>query len=317
MFEDLPLFPPQASTMAPRVDALLYFLSAVSIFFAALVFIAIVVFAVRYRRRPGRESGVPIEGNIPVEIVWSVVPLVIVMVMFYWGATLFFDMMQPPANALELNVVGRQWMWKIRHPEGQSEINELHVPVGQPVKLIMTSEDVVHSFFVPAFRVKMDVLPGRYSTIWFQPSRAGEYHLFCTEYCGTLHSGMIGRVVVLEPAAYQRWLAEGGTGVSLADSGAELFERLGCAICHRAERPGQGPPLAKLFGQAVRLQDGRVVTADENYIRESILNPHAKITAGYPAVMPTFKGLIDEERILQIIAYLKSLEAEEGAEARR
>lgn len=317
MFENLPLFPPQASTMAPRVDALLYFLSAVSIFFAALVFIAIVVFAVRYRRRPGRESGVPIEGNIPVEIVWSVVPLVIVMVMFYWGAALFFDMMQPPANALELNVVGRQWMWKIRHPEGQSEINELHVPVGQPVKLIMTSEDVVHSFFVPAFRVKMDVLPGRYSTIWFQPSRAGEYHLFCTEYCGTLHSGMIGRVVVLEPAAYQQWLAERGTGVSLADSGAELFERLGCAICHRAERPGQGPPLAKLFGQAVRLQDGRVVTADENYIRESILNPHAKITAGYPAVMPTFKGLIDEEGILQIIAYLKSLEAEEGAEARR
>jgi cytochrome c oxidase subunit 2 len=317
MFENLPLFPPQASTMAPRVDALLYFLSAVSIFFASLIFIAIIVFAVKYRRRPGRENGTPIEGNIPVEIFWSVVPLGIVMVMFYWGAVVFFDMRQPPANALGLSVVGRQWMWKIQHPEGQSEINELHVPLGQPVKLTMTSEDVVHSFFVPAFRVKMDVLPGRYNTMWFQATREGVYHMFCTEYCGTLHSGMIGRVVVMEPAEYQRWLGEGATGVSMADVGAELFERLGCGTCHRPDGKGQGPSLVGLFGKTVKLQDGRTATADEAYIRESIVNPHAKITAGYPPVMPTFKGLVDEGGILQIIDYLKSLQTEERAQAGR
>jgi cytochrome c oxidase subunit II len=316
MFENLPLFPPQASTMAPRVDALLYFLSAVSIFFASVISIAIVVFAVKYRRRPGHETGVPIEGDIRLEILWSVVPLGIVMVMFYWGAVVFLEMTQPPANALELNVVGRQWMWKIQHPQGQSEINELHVPLGQPVKLIMASEDVVHSFFIPAFRTKLDVVPGRYSTIWFQPTRAGEYHMFCAEYCGTLHSGMIGRVVVMEPAEYQQWLGEGASTVSITDAGAQLFERLGCAICHRPDGKGQGPALAGRFGKTVKLQDGRTVTVDEGYLRESILNPNAKITAGYPPVMPTFKGLIDEQGIMQIIAYLKSLPAQERAQVR-
>ncbi|HEY3304170.1 MAG TPA: cytochrome c oxidase subunit II [Candidatus Binatia bacterium] len=317
MFQNLPLFPEQASTMAPRVDALLYFLTAVSIFFASLIFIFIVVFAVKYRRRSDAEKAPQIEGSIPLEIFWSVVPLGITMVMFIWGALVYFDMSSPPAGALEINLVGRQWMWKAQHAEGQSEINELHVPAGLPVRLTMTSEDVIHSYFVPAFRIKMDVLPARYTTIWFHPTKAGEYRLFCAEYCGTLHSGMIGRVVVMEPADYQRWLGEGATGTSMAEAGAELFRRLGCGVCHRASDTGQGPALAGLFGKSVKLEGGGSALADEGYIRESILEPHAKVVAGFPPVMPTFKGLVSEDGILQIIAYLKSLRKEERARAER
>jgi cytochrome c oxidase subunit 2 len=317
MFQNLPLFPEQASTMAPRVDALLYFLSAVSIFFASLIFILIVVFAVKYRRRSDAEKAPPIEGNIPIEILWSAVPLGITMVMFGWGALVYFDMFTPPAGALEIDVVGRQWMWKAQHAGGQSEINELHVPAGRPVRLTMTSEDVIHSYFVPAFRIKMDVLPARYTTIWFHPTKTGEYRLFCAEFCGTLHSGMIGRVVVMEPADFQRWLGEGATGVSTAEAGAEFFQRLGCAVCHRASDTGQGPSLAGLFGQSVKLEGGGSAVADEAYIRESIVEPHAKVVAGYPAIMPTFKGLVGEDGILQIIAYLKALRKEERAAAER
>ncbi len=317
MFQNLPLFPSQASTLAHRVDVFFYFLCAVAIFFSTLIFVLIVVFAVKYRRRSPGEVGAPIEGNIPIEIFWSVVPLGITMVMFGWGALIYFEIFTPPKNALEIDVVGRQWMWKAQHAEGQSEINELHVPAGRPVQLRMTSEDVIHSFFVPAFRVKMDVLPGRYTTLWFHPTRPGAYHLFCAEYCGTLHSGMLGTIYVMEPADFQRWLGEGAIGVSMADAGAELFQRLGCGMCHRPDGKGQGPPLAGIFGRTVKLQSGGTAVADENYIRESIVDPNAKITAGYPAVMPTFRGLASEDGILQIIAYLKSLRSEERAQVRR
>jgi cytochrome c oxidase subunit 2 len=317
MFQNLPLFPEQASTMAPRVDALLYFLVAVSVFFSSLIFILIVVFAVKFRRRSDAEKAPPIEGSLPLEIFWSAVPLGITMVMFVWGALVYFDMFTPPRDALEINLVGRQWMWKAQHADGQSEINELHVPVGRPVRLTMTSEDVIHSYFVPAFRVKMDVLPGRYTTIWFHSTKAGEYRLFCAEFCGTLHSGMIGRVVVMEPADFQRWLGEGATGKSTAEAGAELFQRLGCSICHRASDTGQGPALAGLFGKSVKLEGGGSAIADEGYIRESILEPRAKVVAGFPPVMPTFKGLISEDGIMQIVAYLKSLANEERARSER
>jgi cytochrome c oxidase subunit 2 len=317
MFQNLPLFPQQASTMAPRVDALFYFLIAIAIFFAALIFILIVVFAVKYRRRSDTEKAPQIEGNIPLEIFWSVVPLGITMVLFGWGALLYVDMFTPPKNALEINVVGRQWMWKAQHAEGQSEINELHVPRGRAVKLTMTSEDVIHDFFVPAFRVKMDVLPGRYTSVWFEPTRAGEYRLFCSQYCGTQHSGMLGRVVVMEPADYQKWLGEGATEISLADAGEELFQRLGCGICHKTADTGRGPALAGLFGKSVKLEGGGTAIVDEAYIRESILEPNAKIAAGFAPVMPTFKGLVNEDGILQIIGYLKSLRNEERAQGKR
>jgi cytochrome c oxidase subunit II len=312
-----PLFPEQASTMAARVDALFYFLVAVTVFFAALIFFMIVVFAVKYRRRSEDERPRPIEGNFWLEILWSAIPLGLTMVMFVWGAIIYFDIYNPPNDALEIGIVGRQWMWKAQHAEGQREINELHVPVGQAVKLTMTSEDVIHDVFLPAFRIKQDVLPGRYTTLWFQATKAGEYPLFCAQYCGTQHSGMVGRVVVLEPAEFEKWLSGGATGVSMIDQGASLFKRFGCETCHGAGGTSQGPSLAGLFGKTVKLQEGTTVTADENYIRESILDPRAKIVAGYQPIMPTFKGLVSEEGLLQLIAYIKSLEGAERKAAQK
>ena len=303
--------------MAARVDALFYFLVAVTVFFAALIFFMIVVFAVKYRRRSEDERPRPIEGNFWLEILWSAIPLGLTMVMFVWGAIIYFDIYNPPNDALEIGIVGRQWMWKAQHAEGQREINELHVPVGQAVKLTMTSEDVIHDVFLPAFRIKQDVLPGRYTTLWFQATKAGEYPLFCAQYCGTQHSGMVGRVVVLEPAEFEKWLSGGATGVSMIDQGASLFKRFGCETCHGAGGTSQGPSLAGLFGKTVKLQEGTTVTADENYIRESILDPRAKIVAGYQPIMPTFKGLVSEEGLLQLIAYIKSLEGAERKAAQK
>jgi cytochrome c oxidase subunit 2 len=312
-----PLFPEQASTMATRVDTLFFFLVAVSVFFVALIFLLIIVFAVKYRRRAEDERPAPIEGNFWLEVVWSVIPLGLTMVMFVWGAIIYFDIFSPPNDALEISIVGRQWMWKAQHPEGQSEINELHVPLGQPVKLMMTSEDVIHDFFLPAFRVKQDVLPGRYTTLWFEPTKAGEYPLYCAEYCGTQHSGMIGRVVVLEPTEFQKWLSGGATGMSMADLGASLFQTFGCQTCHRAGGTIQGPSLTGLFGKTVQLEGGATVIVDEDYIRESIVDPRAKIVAGYQPIMPTFKGLISEEGLLQLIAYIKSLSTAERAQPKK
>jgi cytochrome c oxidase subunit II len=312
-----PLFPEQASTMATRVDTLFFFLVAVSVFFVALIFSLIVFFAVKYRRRTEDERPPPIEGKIWLEVAWSVIPLGLTLIMFVWGAIVYFDIYNPPNDALEISIVGRQWMWKAQHPDGQSEINELHVPLGQPVKLIMTSEDVIHDFFLPAFRVKQDVLPGRYTTLWFEANRTGEYPLFCAEYCGTQHSGMIGRVVVLEPAEFQKWLSGGATGMSMAELGASLFQRFGCQACHRAGGTPQGPSLTGAFGKTVKLESGPTVIVDEDYIRESIVDPRAKIVAGYQPIMPTFKGLISEEGLLQLIAYIKSLSAPERAQSKQ
>jgi cytochrome c oxidase subunit 2 len=315
MWQNLPLFPQQASTMAPRVDALFYFLIAVSLFFGLLIAVLIVYFAVKYRRRPGRERGALIEANIPLEIFWTAVPLGLTMVMFVWGATIFFDESEPPVGSIDVAVVGRQWMWKIQHPEGRREIDELHVPVGRPVKLTMISEDVIHDFFVPEFRIKKDVLPGRYTTAWFQATKAGEYRVFCSQYCGAQHSGMLARVVAMEPADYQQWLGGGLTGTP-AEGGRNLFQRLGCATCHKPDGTGQGPSLVGLFGKTVKLEGGKTVVADAAYIRESILDPRAKVVAGYKPIMPLFKGLVSEEGILQIIAFIQSLGGEESAAAR-
>jgi cytochrome c oxidase subunit 2 len=311
-----PLFPEQASTLAGRVDALFYFLVGVSVFFAALICILIIVFAIKYRRRDENERPPAIPGNLRLEIVWTTIPLALTMITFVWGADLYFETFYPPDDALEITVVAKQWMWKVQHPEGQSEIDELHVPAGRPIKLVMTSQDVIHDFFVPAFRVKKDVLPGRYTTVWFEATQPGSYQLFCAQYCGTQHSGMVGRIIVMEPAQFQTWLSGGAATVSVASAGEKLFQRLGCSTCHLLNDSGRGPSLVGLIGKRVALQGGGSVTADETYLRESILNPQAKLVAGYPPIMPTFKSLISEDGILQILAYVKSLKRGEGMQAK-
>jgi len=307
MFTNLPLFPEQASVQAGQVDAIYFFMVAVTAFFAFLIAGLIVFFAFRYRRRHQDEIGVAIHGSLALELMWTIIPFFIVMGMFAWGAKVFFDLYRVPVNAMEIFVVGKQWMWKIQHMGGQQEINELHVPIGRPVKLIMGSEDVIHSFYIPDFRVKADVIPGRYNTLWFEATRAGTYHLFCAEYCGTKHSGMIGRVIAMDPADYQAWLDGGRAQGTPVDAGARLFQDLGCVTCHAEGASQRGPVLTNLVGSEVELQGGQTVLADEAYIRESIVNPQARIRAGFQPLMPTFQGLVSEEQLLQLIAYIRSL----------
>ena len=308
-------FPEQASTVAGQVDALFLFLVAVTVVFSGLIFFLVFVFVVKFRRKAEDERPQAIHGSLPLELLWTIIPLGITMVIFVWGAHLYFAMTVPPAAAMEVYVVGKQWMWRLQHPGGQREINELHVPMNRPVKLTMTSEDVIHSFFVPAFRVKRDVVPGKYTSIWFQATKPGEYYLFCSQYCGTSHAVMGGRIVVMEPADYERWLAGGVAAESLAAAGERLFTRLGCSTCHRADGTGRGPSLVGKFGKTQRLTTGDSVPVDETYVRESILNPQAKLVTGYAPIMPTFKGLVTEDGLLQLIAYIKSLKMEEKAQA--
>src|SRR6202050_748427 len=245
MFDNLPLWPARASAGAGNVDALYIFLILLSGFMSIAIFTMIIVFALRYRRQQGRVAE-QIEGSTALEITWSVVPLGIFMVIFVWGAFIFFQERTPPRDATEIYVVAKQWMWKLEHVEGQREINELHVPVGRDVKMIMTSQDVIHSFYIPAFRLKQDVLPGRYTTLWFRATKPGTYHLFCAEYCGTQHSGMIGDIVVMEPEDYAQWMA-GGPALPLQDTGRALFAQLGCATCHRSDAQGRGPSLVGVY----------------------------------------------------------------------
>src|SRR5207248_4019295 len=294
----------RASTIAARVDALYFFLLAVAIFFGLLIAGLIVYYAVKFHRRSPSAVGARIHGGMVLEVTWTVVPLLITMVIFVWGASVYFAMAHPPDETLNIYVVGKQWMWKFQHLDGQREINELHVPVGRDIKLTMVSQDVIHSFFVPAFRVKADVLPARYTNLWFHATKSGEYHLFCAEYCGTMHSGMIGRIVVMEPAQYQAWLSGGGAFGSLAQNGQKLFQDLGCITCHRGDAQARAPNLAGAYGRPVHLNDGRTVVMDESYIRESILNPQAKIVAGFEPIMPSFQGQVDEEGVLALIAYI-------------
>ena len=301
--------------MAGRVDALYFFLLAISVFFSLLIAGLIVFYAIRYRRRDPMSVGEVIHEAMALEITWTVIPFIISMVIFVWGASVYFAMSRPPDETLNIYVVGKQWMWKFQHLDGQREINELHVPSGRPVKLIMTSEDVIHDVFVPAFRVKADVIPGRYTNLWFQPTKPGRYHLFCAEYCGTRHSGMTGEVIVMEPSEFQAWLTGGALEGSLASAGAKLFNDLACNTCHRPDAQGRGPILEGLFGNTVKLQNGETMTVDEAYVRESILNPSAKVTAGFQPIMPTFQGLVTEEQLLELIEYVKSLKALPPAQA--
>jgi cytochrome c oxidase subunit 2 len=309
MWSGTPLFPVSASTMAPRVDALYFFLIGIAGFFSLLIACLIVFYAVKYRRRAPDAIGSRIEGGMVLEITWTVIPLLITMVIFVWGASVFFAMSRPPDDTLNVYVVGKQWMWKFQHLNGQREINELHVPVGRAVKLIMTSEDVIHDVFIPGFRVKADVIPGRYTQLWFEPTKPGRYHLFCAEYCGTRHSGMIGEVVVMEPDEFQVWLSGGRAEGSLASAGATLSADLACNTCHRPDTESRGPSLDGLFGRTVTLQDGTTAIVDEGYVREAIVNPAARIRAGYQPIMPTYQGVVTEEGLQQLVEYIKSLRA--------
>jgi cytochrome c oxidase subunit 2 len=310
MFQTMPLWPARASTMANSVDALYIFLLVVSALMTITIFTMVLFFAVRYRRQPGRRAE-QIDGSHALEITWSVIPFCVFMVFFAWGARIYFNERKPPQDSAEIYTVAKQWMWKFEHMEGQREINELHVPVGRDVKMIMTSQDVIHSFFVPAFRIKQDVLPGRYTVAWFRPTKPGTYHLFCAEYCGTTHSGMVGSVVVMEQKDYEAWMSGGGSQ-PLAVTGQQLFSQLGCATCHRQDTQGRGPNLAGIFNRPVLLEDGRTVVADENYIRESILQPAAKIVNGFKPIMPTFQGQISDEQLNALVAYVKSLSQQSG-----
>jgi len=307
----IPLFPERASTIANEVDALYFFLVGLSVVMSLLIATLVVGFAIKFRRRHRDDVGAQVHGGLMLELAWTVVPFVIAMIIFFWGAKVYFVMASPPPETLNIYVVGKQWMWKAQHLTGQREINELHVPVGRPVKLIMTSEDVIHDFSIPAMRVKADVIPGRFVQIWFEPTTPGTYHIFCAEYCGTQHSRMTGQVVVMEANAYQTWLSGGTAEGSLASTGEKLFADLACNTCHRPDSRGRGPVLQNLYSHPVQLHDGTVVTADENYLRESILTPAAKVTAGYQPVMPAFQGLVSEEQLLALIEYVKSLSAQQ------
>jgi cytochrome c oxidase subunit 2 len=304
----LPFTPEQASTVSGQVDAVYTYSVVITLFFSVLVGALIFYFAVRYRRRSENELPQPIAGSVKLETMWTVIPFLIAMTIFVWGTSLYFSLYRMPKDAIEIFVVGKQWMWKFQHTEGQREINELHVPVGARVKLTMTTEDVIHSLAVPAFRVRADVVPGRYTFLWFEATKTGRYHLFCTEYCGTNHSGMNGWVEVMEPTAYQAWLAGGGSD-SPAAQGEKLFQSLGCATCHRTDTQGRGPVLTGVFGKPQRIQGVGDVTADEAYLRESITNPAGKVVEGFQPIMPSYQGQVSEEQLLQLIAYIRSLGA--------
>ena len=305
----IPFVPESASTISGRVDALYFYLSGVTLFFTILISGVLIFFVIKYRRRSPFEIPRPIAGSHKLETLWSVIPFMIAMSMFAWGAQIFFENSRTPKNANEIYVVGKQWMWKIQHSTGQREINELHVPTGRKIKLIMTSEDTIHDLFLPAFRIKADVLPGRYTTQWFEATKPGTYHLFCAEYCGMNHSGMIGSVIVMQPTDFDNWLSGNANQQSPAVAGQQLYQSLGCVSCHGAHgEGGRGPTLAGLFGRRVFLTNNQTLTADEGYIRESIENPSAKVVAGFTPIMPTFQGQVTPEQLIQIISFIKSLQ---------
>lgn len=299
------MFPAQASTVAPDVDRLYFLILAVTAFFAVATVIAVAVFAIKYRDDSGLKVGAPIHGSIPLELGWSIIPFIIAMGIFVYATVVYFDIVRPPAETLEIYSTGKRWMWRFQHIDGKAEINELHVPKGRPVRVTFTSEDVLHSLYFPAFRVKADAIPGRYSSVWFEATQTGEFHLFCAEYCGTKHSGMIGKVIVMEPNAYQAWLS-GNDGQPLAVRGQQLFQQLACVTCHLDDNTGRGPSLAGIFGRPVELEGGATATVDDSYIRESILTPQLKTVAGYQPLMPTFQGQVNEEGVMSLIEFIKS-----------
>lgn len=313
---DFPFLPEQASTFAAEIDALYFALVAVTAFFTIGICAMIWYFSVKYRRgKKADRSNAPL-ANHKLEAVWIIIPLGIALAIFGWSAKIFFDLRTPPGNTLKVHAIGKQWMWKFVNADGKYEVNELHVPVGRAVEVTMISQDVIHDLYFPAFRTKQDVLPGRYTKLWFEATKPGTYHMFCAEYCGLLHSGMIGKIHVLSEQDYAAWLADVGANATAASGnqtspeqvGAALFQKFTCNTCHKgAGETGAGPSLIGVYGSEAKLADGSTVTVDETYIRNSIFTPTAQVVAGYQPSMPTFKGQINEEQILQLIAYIRSL----------
>jgi cytochrome c oxidase subunit 2 len=303
------LFPPEASTIAPQMDALLFFMVLVSLIGLTVVILLVTSFSILYSKER-HPVAVQVEGSTLLEATWTIIPLGLFLVMFVWGALVYFRVYTPPANAMNIYVVGKQWMWKAEHPGGQHEINSLHVPSGRAIQLTLISQDVFHSFSIPAFRVKREAIPGRYTTVWFQATTPGTYHLFCTQYCGTAHSQMIGDIVVLTPEGYRKWLADSTSGASLAQNGERLFASLSCAACHNARPDARGPSLANVYGSKLALSSGQTVTADDAYLRESILNPSEHVTQGYQPIMPTYQGQISEEGVIALLEYIKNLNSD-------
>jgi cytochrome c oxidase subunit II len=309
--EGIPIRPTAASSIAEGVDRLHFFLTALTLFFTFLIFGIIFYFMVKYRRRSEDEQPPETQENLGLELTWTLVPTLITVVIFVWSSSLYFRNSRAPSAATEIFVVGKQWMWHLQHPEGPREINELHVPVDVPVKLTMTSEDVIHDFYIPAFRVKKDAVPGRYTSLWFQATKVGTYHLFCAQYCGTDHAEMIGWVYVMTPADYAAWLSGGARSETMTQAGERIFNQLGCVTCHVSDGTGRGPALVGLYGKPEKLRSGEMRVVDEALIRQAIVNPNSVILPNYPPIMPTFQGQINEEQVLQLIAYVKSLGSEE------
>ena len=302
------LFPAEASTISPYTDALYFFLLLMTIVGLILVGVLIFGFSIRYRREKNPVA-TQVEGSTLLEATWTIIPLAIFLVTFVWGALLYFRIYDPPANAMNIYVVGKQWMWKAEHPGGQHEINALHVPTGRPVQLTMISQDVFHSFSIPDFRVKREVIPGRYTTVWFEATTPGTYHIFCTQYCGTQHSGMIGEVTVLSPDDYQKWTQESTSGTSLAQNGERLFASMGCNACHSGSAAARGPNLAGVYGSKLTLTNGSQVLVNDAYLRDAILSPSQHITAGYAPIMPTYQGQISEDGLIDLVEYIKNLQS--------
>jgi cytochrome c oxidase subunit II len=302
------LFPAEASGISPYVDALYVFLLLMTLVGTVLVAVLLLVFSIRYRREKNPVA-TQIEGSTLLEATWTIIPLAIFLVTFVWGALLYFRIYNPPANAMNIYVVGKQWMWKAEHPGGQHEINELHVPTGQPVQLTMISQDVFHSFSIPDFRIKREVIPGRYSTVWFEATQPGTYHLFCTQYCGTQHSGMVGEVTVLTPDDYKKWLQQSNSGMSLAQNGERLFASMGCNSCHSGTAAARGPNLSGVYGAKLTLTDGSQVLVNDAYLRDAILNPSQHVTAGFAPIMPTYQGQISEDGLIDLVEFIKNMQS--------
>ena len=302
------LFPAEASGISPYVDALYFFLVMMTIVGTALVAVLLLVFSIRYRREKNPVA-TQVEGSTLLEATWTIIPLAIFLVTFVWGALLYFRIYNPPANAMNIYIVGKQWMWKAEHPGGQHEINALHVPLGKPVQLTMISQDVFHSFSIPDFRIKREVIPGRYSTVWFEATQVGTYHLFCTQYCGTQHSGMVGEVTVLTPQDYKKWLDQSTSGQSLAQNGERLFASMGCNSCHSGTAAARGPSLAGVYGSKLTLTDGSQILVDDAYLRDAILNPSKHVTAGFAPIMPTYQGQLSEDGLIDLVEFIKNMQS--------
>jgi cytochrome c oxidase subunit II len=300
------LYPPEASKIAPQMDALYFFMVLVSLVGLTIVVLLIISFSVLYSKKR-HPVAVQIEGSTLLEATWTIIPLGLFLIMFVWGALLYFRIYTPPANAMNIYIVGKQWMWKAEHPGGQHEINSLHIPTGRAIQLTIISQDVFHSFSIPAFRIKREAIPGRYTTVWFEATTPGTYHLFCTQYCGTNHSAMIGDIVVLTPGDFKKWLDESTSGMSLAQNGERLFASLSCGACHNGRADARGPSLAGVYGAELTLTSGQKTTADEAYLREAILNPSEHVTQGYSPIMPTYQGQISEDGVISLVEYIKAL----------